>query len=32
MTSIDNSVMDWNDVIEADGQEEVLSLEGITIS
>ena len=28
MTSIDNSVMDWNDVIEDDGQEYVLLPEG----
>ena len=28
MTNIDNSVMDWNDVIEDDGQEFVLLPEG----
>ena len=28
MTNIDNSVMDWNDVIEDDGQEYVLLAEG----
>ena len=28
MTSIDNSIMDWNDVIEDDGQEFVLLPEG----
>lgn len=28
MTNIDNSVMDWNDVIEDDGQEYVLLPEG----
>ena len=32
MTNIDNSVMDWNDVIEDDGQEYVLLLMGIITS
>ena len=32
MTNIDNSVMDWNDVIEDDGQEYVLLLKGIITS
>ena len=32
MTSIDNSIMDWNDVIEDDGQEYVLLLTGIITS
>ena len=32
MTSIDNSVMDWNDVIEDDGQEYFLLLKGIITS
>ena len=32
MTNIDNSVMDWNDVIEDDGQEYFLLLKGIITS
>ena len=32
MTNIDNSVIDWNDVIEDDGQEYVLLLKGIITS
>ena len=32
MTNIDNSVIDWNDVIEDDGQEYVLLLMGIITS
>ena len=32
MTNIDNSVMDWNDVIEDDGQEYVLLLKRIITS
>ena len=32
MTSIDNSIMDWNDVIEDDEQEYVLLLKGIITS
>lgn len=32
MTSIDNSVMDWNDVIEDDEKEYVLLLKGIITS
>ena len=32
MTNIDNSIMDWNDVIEDDGQEYVLLLKGIITS
>ena len=32
MTNIDNSVIDWNDVIEDDGQEYVILLKGIITS
>ena len=32
MTNIDNSIMDWNDVIEDDEQEYVLLLKGIITS
>ena len=32
MTNIDNSVIDWNDVIEDDEQEYVLLLKGIITS